>query len=378
MSATKFFVYPFGTAGTLTPVLDPIQPGGVISYQEGFGVDYTLEYGVDPAALPIPQGGMNQLFFDITTALQQYQTIGTPNFVTASQNLGTAYPYLVNAYALWTDGNIYQALANNSVTPTDPTNWRLCNNNAAKIILPNRVFEGTVVSGNTVYWNAGTSQFTKAIANGTSAQLVVGIADVTNKRVYVSGDVAIMSGLTPGSQYYLSTVTTGSITAIAPITNAVPIGVAISATELLLSINTFSPSPNNRYVGASLYMSAPQSVSTFSPLYTILNFDTVISGAYDPWSLTGTPAYSILAPISGFYLVSANVSFATSVSCTMVTGVAVNGVTVPNILFKLAQNQIGAAGTTGANGMTVVKLNIGDYVQIAMTLTFRNNYDGIR
>lgn len=128
----KFFVYPFAVAGDKTAIPDPVQGSGSVSYNQGWGPDYALDLTTDPAALPIPRDQMNELFFDITDAINQYQTHGTPDFITTSDNLGSPFPYDLFAYVRYDDGSgikIYEnQVQGNTTLPTDPS-WQVVSGN---------------------------------------------------------------------------------------------------------------------------------------------------------------------------------------------------------------------------------------------------------
>lgn len=121
----KFFVYPFATAGDKTAIPNPIQGSGSVSYDQGFGPYYGLNLGTDPSALPIPRDQTNQLYYDITNAIRQYQTLGAPDFITTSDNLGTPFSYDIYARVRYDDGSgfkIYEnQVASNTSLPTDPS-----------------------------------------------------------------------------------------------------------------------------------------------------------------------------------------------------------------------------------------------------------------
>lgn len=123
----KFFVYPFAVAGVTTPIPDPTQVSGSVSYQQGFGIDYTLPYGSNPNALPVPLGSMNQLFNDITSAIQQWQVHGIPDFITTLDNDGSPYPYDIYSLVRFDPGTGVQVyistISNNTTDPTNTTNW---------------------------------------------------------------------------------------------------------------------------------------------------------------------------------------------------------------------------------------------------------------
>lgn len=108
---------------------------------------------------------------------------------------------------------------------------------AQKAVIINGVtFEASVADGEAVRWDSGNSRFDEAIADGTANNRAVGIADVTNSRVYLYGECPLFAGLTPGARYYLDASTAGAITATAP-SDAVQIGIAKSATVLWVDVD---------------------------------------------------------------------------------------------------------------------------------------------
>lgn len=120
-----FFRIPFATSGDKAAVPEGTQPDGSVSYETGYGPDYQAEQGVDPDAKNIERDKMNQVLFDVTTALREYQTFGRPDFITSAQNNGTPYPYAKYAQVKWTDGKVYESLVDtNTAEPTDATKWK--------------------------------------------------------------------------------------------------------------------------------------------------------------------------------------------------------------------------------------------------------------
>lgn len=108
---------------------------------------------------------------------------------------------------------------------------------AQKAVIINGVtFEASVADGEAVRWDSGNSRFDEAIADGTANNRAVGIADVTNSRVYLYGECPLFSGLTPGSRYYLDASTAGAVTNTAP-SDAMQIGIAKSATVLWVDVD---------------------------------------------------------------------------------------------------------------------------------------------
>lgn len=119
----KFFRVPFALSGTRTPVPDAADPSGFVSYIEGYGADYQRPK-TDPLSKNIERDKMNEIFFDITTAVSELQAQGVPDFITTALNGGSPFSYAKNALVRWTDGEIYVSLvAANTALPTDATKW---------------------------------------------------------------------------------------------------------------------------------------------------------------------------------------------------------------------------------------------------------------
>lgn len=123
-----YFRIPFGTDGDLAAIPITTQVDGSLSYQQGFGPDFSLDPDSGPPSKDVPRDQTNQLYFDITTALQQYQQHGVPDFITTSDNGGTAFSYSQYARVLYDSGSgfhVYESLADsNNTLPTDATKWR--------------------------------------------------------------------------------------------------------------------------------------------------------------------------------------------------------------------------------------------------------------
>jgi len=123
MPNSGYFDVVFGSSGDLTAVPDSIQSNGSISYAQGWGPYYAQDPNIDPAtALFIDRAQTNQIFYDITSAIQQYQQFGIPPFITTSMNNGTPFPYAQYA-TVFSGGVAYQSLiASNTDTPPS-ANW---------------------------------------------------------------------------------------------------------------------------------------------------------------------------------------------------------------------------------------------------------------
>jgi hypothetical protein len=154
-------------------------------------------------------------------------------------------------------------LTGNSVLDTDGNTSALATQfisalqSASKsVIITGATFDGAVVSGNAVRWNSAGPNWHQAIADGTSNDLAIGFADVTNGLVYLFGLFpALLSGLSAGSRYYLSGSSAGAITTTAP-ADAVYVGVAKNTTDMFVDFEVApSKPPIQRSYMAGLIMS---------------------------------------------------------------------------------------------------------------------------
>lgn len=126
-----YFKEPFAAAGDRATIPGTTQPDGSISYPDGYGVDYQLDPSTPPG-LNLGRTTFNELMFQVTTALQQYQQNGFPDFITTADNGGTPYAYAINATVRFTGGwggagalNYYSLVGANTADPTDNTKWGL-------------------------------------------------------------------------------------------------------------------------------------------------------------------------------------------------------------------------------------------------------------
>ena len=125
MPNSGYFDVPFAVDGDLTPVPDGVQPDGSVSYSQGYGPDYEQDPAIDPlTALEIERSKMNQLFNDITTAIQNQQQNTIAPFITTAMNNGSPYSYNKGALVFY-GGIAYQSLQNAN-TDTPPTSkWQV-------------------------------------------------------------------------------------------------------------------------------------------------------------------------------------------------------------------------------------------------------------
>jgi hypothetical protein len=121
MPNSGYFDTIFGAAGDLTVVPDAIQIDGSVSYGQGWGPDYELDETI-PGALDISRAQTNQLFYDVTSALQKYQQHGTPDFITTSMNNGSPFSYSKGDRVI-KSGVVYTSITNSNTSTPPSANW---------------------------------------------------------------------------------------------------------------------------------------------------------------------------------------------------------------------------------------------------------------
>ena len=211
-SSYKFFIEPFATGGDTTTIPVPPQSGGLVSMTEGFTSVYEIADHADPMYQPVPRAQSNWLYYVITQAIKQYQTFGTPEWIDATSNGGTSFPYDKYATVKYTDGNIYLSLVtSNTTTPgTDPTKWRL-KNTANKAYPTPQPYTG----GGVIY------TFTHSLG---------AIPDVvTINLLCTSND----SGYTAGQTINIASISVGGVTCgVTVLSTTTTIGVVVDATGI--------------------------------------------------------------------------------------------------------------------------------------------------
>lgn len=154
----KFFRLPFATTGDKTAVPDAVDSNGNVSYSQGYGFDYQRQK-TDPAAKNIERDKMNQILFDITTAIAEIQAQGVPDYITSALNGGSAYSYGQYAIVKYSGAVYISLVAANTALPSDATKWALLPTPA---LLQQAAYMSAVADGTV---DALTAAFTPAIAS---------------------------------------------------------------------------------------------------------------------------------------------------------------------------------------------------------------------
>lgn len=118
----KRFVVPFAATGDKTTTPDATDPGGAISYSQGWPVAYQLPNS-DPNYRPVGRQEMNGVFNDVTGAIGEMQALGFPEWVAVA---GLVPPYAINATMRHNNRIFRSLITNNSDEPgvgAGATSW---------------------------------------------------------------------------------------------------------------------------------------------------------------------------------------------------------------------------------------------------------------
>lgn len=122
---TYFFKKPFGENGDITQIPTDDQGDGNVSYEKGWGEGYELDPNVDPdEARNLSRTNFNGLFFNITSALQQFQKYGVNPYITSQDNGGEDFAYDLGGMCSYVDpetneyGVYYSLRSNNTTVPS--------------------------------------------------------------------------------------------------------------------------------------------------------------------------------------------------------------------------------------------------------------------
>lgn len=188
MTTPLYYIYPFGqNADDLTAIPAPAAIDGSVSYYYGWTDPYEYDLLTNPAALPIPRGQMNQLFFDITNNLQEYQQYGTPQWVDSSQ---PGYPVSYPIYArVYYSGLVYEnQVASNTSTPGSDDTWLLLSGNIRGVPTGTVIdFAGTIPPTGYLFCNGS------AVSRSSYSDLMSAITQTQSVTTTISANLTVTS-----------------------------------------------------------------------------------------------------------------------------------------------------------------------------------------
>lgn len=144
----QFIKVPFADGGDKTPIPNATQPDGSISMQQGWGVDYEKEVGVDAAAKSVNRQAMNQVLNISTALLNRWQTETFPEWIDSASNDGSPFLYPVGSIVRYSANGIAPYLAwvnlidNNGTSPSVGNDWVLFSDFAAAYRDPTESLRG--------------------------------------------------------------------------------------------------------------------------------------------------------------------------------------------------------------------------------------------
>lgn len=208
--------------------------------------------------------------------------VGTP-FAFFFVNVGTAITTLDGSGSQTINGaaDITFRPGQGALVFTDGANWFSSQDTPDNPTLLNeQSFDGAVSDGEVVRWDVAGGDWNQAQANNAN-NAAVGIADVTNSKVYLSGQLSdnLVSGLTPGAKQYLSDSTPGALTETAPSQGSekIRIGWATTATGLVVDVD-----PEAFEVGQEILLSEQSVTDVASVVFT-----SVMTSTYDEYIVRG-------------------------------------------------------------------------------------------
>lgn len=121
-----FIQAPFAEQGDKQPIPFESQPTNVVSWANGYTVDYTLNITTDPRAKAIERQKQNYLWWSMSSVLGQYQREGTPEWVSPDDNGGVPLAYAAGATVIHASAYWVSTVANNQTEPGQPgATWQV-------------------------------------------------------------------------------------------------------------------------------------------------------------------------------------------------------------------------------------------------------------
>lgn len=218
MTNPLYIRFPFGVSGDRTAVPYTGTAAGPINYTYGYGTDYSLPQSTDPAALNVERVNFNQLMYDFSSILQQYQQYGYPWFITTADNGGSPFPYSKNAIVRYNNGTTeenYISLANsNTALPTVTANWAKISGTLAVALGGTGLTVGT--SGGLLYFSS-TSVIASSGALTANALLLGGGAGAAPAALGSLGTTTtVLHGNAAGVPTFGAVVLTTDVSGILP------------------------------------------------------------------------------------------------------------------------------------------------------------------
>lgn len=320
MVAARFFDIPFALDGDLSAVPDTVQSNGSVSYPQGYGINYST--AVASGGLNFPRAQHNQLLFDITNTLQQYQMNGVPLFY-AGMSVAPFTGYPKYARVLQPDGNVYISLIADNTDVPPSSNWQIANAGtgipenaeAGSTYAPDAGDSGKIIvrsdSGSNMtdtlpgtagalgaswyaYYGNSDASGIVTVGVGSGGTIAVGKQATANKFNVAPGDMWLVISL--GSGNYIANRIASAVLHAAPVKSSYSnlsiqwtsnTGISLTADEIIVEdssgdtrkISSASFAINTATSGVGGMSSGPIAASTPYYLHAVLNPATGAKGA---------------------------------------------------------------------------------------------------
>lgn len=232
----RFIRFPFGLSGDRVAIPDATQPGGEVSFNQGFGPDYEIAPG-DPGWKPVPRDETNGLYYDLTDNIRQYQLFGVPEWATAADNGGVSVSYAIGARVRHNDIVYASIVATNVAEPgTDATKWAvdepftisayeaslaesLAGTLGTKIITPRRLASASqqqtwtyaAAGGSANAWTAALAPVPASLSTGMTIRLLLSQGNTGAVTLNVNGLGALPVTRIDGSSFLSGDLVAGII-----------------------------------------------------------------------------------------------------------------------------------------------------------------------
>lgn len=184
MPINLYFDTVFAQGGTVVTVPDGTQSDGSVSYNQGYGPFYTQDPAINPTtALDVEETKMNQIFQDITSAIQSIQQNGCAAFITTAMNGGTPYSYNQGATVVQS-GIVYFSLVGSNTTTPPSSSW-------APLSLNSLVFNGGTTAGTVNAQTATATNFVLGTNTTVFAEFGATNTGAMTLNVSSSGAIAV-------------------------------------------------------------------------------------------------------------------------------------------------------------------------------------------
>lgn len=202
---TRYFKNAFADSGDKTAVPDDAT-GTLVSYETGYTPEYELDPDTDPNGNFVGRQRFNQIVFDTTENLKQWQDFGYPEFV-ADDGTGSPLSYQIGRI-VELSGTYYRANTDNTTTSPPSAEWDEIS--LSDLVTTESEDDNLIIDGDLQHWVNGTnlgintSPEYKCTMHGAQADNITGASLAYQRASHTIGQTDV-----PGDpSFYSNTVVT--------------------------------------------------------------------------------------------------------------------------------------------------------------------------